>query len=145
MLGGTVSQHGTSQNTESERNAEGQVALVLRYFAAVDSEDLQGILDTLTETCRFTVETHGVVLTGRDEIAAMFKRLWSNHKSVKHHQFRFVPDPPGGRVVAQFQVENTEHDGSLTHKSNCNVFDIHDGLFSQISVYMAGPNTLNKD
>lgn len=125
--------------------ADDQIALVTRYFTAVDGEDLQGVLATLTPDCRFTVETHGVHLNGLDEVTAMFRRLWANHKAVKHDQFRFVPDPVGGRITAQFRVENTEHDGSLTHKSNCNVFDIRDGQFAQISVYMAGANTLDRE
>lgn len=132
-------------NGQSDLTAEEQIALVERYFAAVDAEDLPGVLSTMAQRCRFTVETHGVVLDGQDEITAMFKRLWANHRAVKHDRFRFVPDPVGGRIAAQFQVENTEQDGSLTYKSNCNVFDITEGLFSQISVYMAGPNTLTKD
>ena len=124
--------------------ADDQIALVIRYFQAVDTEDLEGVLATLTPACRFTVETHGVILTGTDQITAMFHRLWANHKAVKHHGFRFVTDPLGLRVAAQFQVENTEQDGSVTYKSNCNVFDIENGQFSQIAVYMTGENTLDR-
>jgi len=122
-----------------------QIDLVLRYFAAVDAEDLPAILATLTDDCVFSVETHGVVLTGTRQISDMFTRLWANHRAVRHHDFRFVADPENGRIAAQFKVENTEQDGSLTHKSNCNVFDIRDRLFSQIAVYMAGPNTLDRN
>ena len=133
-----------SINSSPDMSADEQIALVRRYFAAVDAEDLPGVLDTLTNTCRFTVETHNVTLNGVEDITTMFERLWGNHQAVKHHQFRFVTDPVGSRITAQFQVVNTEQDGSLTYKSNCNVFDISDGRFSQISVYMAGPNTLDR-
>lgn len=126
-------------------SAADQIALVEGYFSAVDGEDLSGILETLTEDCVFTVETHDVTLTGTDEIAAMFHRLWANHRAVRHYEFRYVADPPGGRIAAQFTVENTEQDGSLTHKSNCNVFDIRDGRFSRIAVYMTGANTLDRE
>lgn len=131
-------------NAPARLSADQQIALVERYFAAVDGEDLQGVLETLSDGCVFTVETHGVILTGRDEIAAMFRRLWSNHRSVRHHDFRFVPDPAGNRISVQFKVENTETDGSLTRKSNCNFFDFDGPVFSHIAVYMAGPNTLDK-
>jgi ketosteroid isomerase-like protein len=123
--------------------AEAQIALVTRYFAAVDGEDLDAVLDTLTDDCHFTVETHNVALHGKTEISAMFRRLWANHRAVRHIDFRFVPDPGGDRISAQFRVENTEHDGSLTTKSNCNFFDLADGRFSRVAVYMAGPNTLD--
>lgn len=123
--------------------AEEQIALVEAYFAAVDNEDLPGVLATLTDDCVFTVETHGVRLQGHDEISGMLRRLWKNHKTVRHHAFVHVPDPVGSRIASQFQVENTELDGQLTGKSNCNFFEIENGRFRSVAVYMAGANTLN--
>ncbi len=123
--------------------ADAQIALVERYFAAVDSEDLPGILATLAEECVFTVETHGVCLHGHEAISGMFHRLWGNHRAVRHHSFVHVPDPVGGRIASRFKVENTEHDGAVIHKSNCNFFEIADGKFQTVAVYMAGANTLN--
>ncbi len=73
----------------------------------------------------------------------MFRRLWANHRAVRHHAFVHVPDPLGGRIACRFKVENTEMDGQLTHKSNCNFFEIQDGKFETLAVYMAGVNTLN--
>lgn len=122
--------------------AEEQIALVETYFAAVDNEDLPGVLATLTDDCIFTVETHGVHLHGHDGISGMFERLWGNHKAVRHHTFVHVPDPHGNRIASRFQVENTELDGTLTHKSNCNFFEIQDGRFRAVAVYMAGANTI---
>jgi ketosteroid isomerase-like protein len=124
---------------------KGQIDLVLRYFSGVDGEDIETVLSTLTPDCVFRVETHGVELTGHAEIAAMLRRLWDNHKAVCHRDFAFVCDPGRGRIAAQFQVVNTEHDGSKTHKSNCNFFDLAGGRFSRVSVYMAGQNTLNRE
>ncbi len=114
--------------------------MVRRYFAAVDSEDLEGILALLTDDCVFSVETHGVVLRGHEEISGMFRRLWANHREVRHRDFRFVEDGP--RLAVQFLVENVELDGSLTHKSNCNFLDVEGARFSRVAVYMAGENTL---
>lgn len=124
-------------------NRDAQIALVQRYFKAVDTEDLPAILDTLSGDCVFTVETHGVRLEGREAISNMFRRLWANHRAVRHHAFVCVTDPEHARVAARFQVENTETDGSLTRKSNCNFFEMRDGRFSAIAVYMAGQNTLD--
>jgi len=122
--------------------ADEQIALVEAYFAAVDAEDLPGVLATLAPNCVFTVETHGVGLQGHEEISAMFHRLWASHRAVRHHAFVHVPDPSGGRIASRFKVENTETDGRLTHKSNCNFFEIADGRFETVAVYMAGINTL---
>ena len=119
-----------------------QIALVTRYFDAVDAENLPELLETLAPGCVFSVETHGVRLTGHGEISEMFRRLWADHAAVLHHAFTHVPDPESGRIASRFTVRNTEHDGSFTHKSNCNFFEIEDGRFSAVRVYMTGQNTL---
>ena len=122
-----------------------QIDLVRRYFGAVDGEDIDALLGTLSRDCVFTVETHGVRLEGHAEIEGMFRRLWRSHAGVLHHKFTFVPDPPGERIAARFEVCNTEHDGSRTLKSNCNFFDIRGDRFTAVAVYMAGANTLDRE
>lgn len=123
-------------------NNEQLINLVLRYFSAVDREDIDTLLGTLTSDCLFTVETHGVRLQGHDAIEGMFRRLWNSHAAVLHHEFEFVSDAETNRIVARFQVDNTEHDGSHTLKSNCNFFEVRDDRFCAVAVYMTGENTL---
>ena len=43
-------------------NKEQMKNLVLSYFKGVDNEDFTTIQNTLSETCRLTVETHAVEL-----------------------------------------------------------------------------------
>jgi hypothetical protein len=119
------------------------IDLVKRYFGGVDGADFGVISETLTDDCKFSVETHGVRSQGKNDIEQMFERLWHIHASVQHLDFRFVPAPDEDRIAAQFTVLNTHHDGSQTHKSNCNFFAVRDVLFSHVAVYMAGENTLN--
>ena len=119
-------------------------ALVLRYFSGVDNQDISLILETLAPDCVFSVETHGVRLQGHEAITAMFERLWSHHASVLHDQFHFAEDNTTSIIAVRFQVTNQLHDGSTVHKSNCNFFTVKDGLFTEVRVYMAGENTLNK-
>ena len=125
-------------------NADDIILLVQRYFSAVDQQELETVLSTLTPDCRFSVETHGVVLNGHAEITGMFERLWDAHAAVLHDQFVYVPDPANRRIACRFQVTNTLPDGSTVHKSNCNFFEVRDGLFSAVAVYMTGENTLNR-
>ncbi len=118
------------------------IALVERYFSAVDGGDFGAVAATLTPDCVFSVETHGVELNGLDDIKPMFDKLWADHAAVRHQDFVHVPAPGDSRIATRFQVVNTHHDGTLVHKSNCNFFEVQDGKFSRVSVYMAGPNTL---
>ena len=119
--------------------------LVLAYFKGVDEENIDAILETLTEDCVFSIETHGIKLVGHKEIISMFKRLWKNHKSVEHKEFYFVKDPIGNQIAVRFQVKNVLRDNQIVSKSNCNFFTLKDGIFSEVRVYMAGENTLNKE
>ena len=75
----------------------------------------------------------------------MFKRLWKNHKSVEHKEFCFIKDSIGKQIAVRFQVKNVLLNGQFVLKSNCNFFTLRDGLFSEVRVYMAGENTLNKE
>jgi ketosteroid isomerase-like protein len=121
------------------------IELVNRYFSAVDGQDIETIKDTLAPNCIFTVETHGIRLEGHAQIERMFDRLWTSHAGVKHHDFVYIASSEDGRIATRFQVVNTHHDGQLTHKSNCNFFEVFNGQFISVAVYMAGQNTLNSD
>ena len=132
----------TLENLNEKINSED---LVLQYFKGVDEKNIGAILKTLTKDCVFSIETHGIKLVGHKEIISMFKRLWKNHKSVEHKEFYFVKDPIGNQIAVRFQVKNVLRDDQIISKSNCNFFTLKDGIFSEVRVYMAGENTLNKE
>jgi len=116
---------------------------VINYFKGVDTQDIQLILSTLTSDCYFSVETHGVSISGSEEISQMFERLWANHEWVKHDQFEWVICESEKLIAVRFQVTNKLLNGQLVHKSNCNFFNCKQDLFSEVRVYMAGENTLD--
>ena len=118
---------------------------VIDYFKGVDTQDIQLILSTLTSDCYFSVETHGVSMSGSKAISQMFERLWANHQWVKHDQFEWVISKSEEAIAVRFQVTNKLLDGQLVNKSNCNFFNCTQGLFSEVRVYMAGENTLDQN
>ncbi|MGI9396497.1 MAG: hypothetical protein ACR2OS_03270, partial [Paracoccaceae bacterium] len=91
---------------------------VLDYFRGVDQEDLALILTTLCQDCLFSVETHGIVLKGHQEISGMFQRLWSKHEWVHHDQFSFVENATNAEIATRFRVTNMLKTGQLVYKSN---------------------------
>ena len=118
--------------------------MVLTYFRGVDEQDLDLIFETLAPNCAFSVETHGIKLNGHEDIRGMFDRLWSHHAAVRHDQFHFVDAGNGADIAVRFRVTNTLPDGNPVHKSNCNFFTAKDGMFTEVRVYMAGENTLDR-
>ena len=119
------------------------IALVERYFAAVDAKDVDATLAVLAPDCSITVETAGVRHCGRDtEIRGMFERLFGHFESFWHGDFNHVVDDEAGTVASQFLVRNLAADGTRQEKHNCNFFWVKNGQISAVSVYMTGVNTL---
>ena len=120
------------------------INLVQLYFNGVDSKNINQIFSTLSKECKFSVETHEVLLVGQERIRGMFERLWSNHAAVQHDKFHYVVDVESGKIAAQFRVINTHENGDKVYKSNCNFFTVREAVFETVAVYMAGENTLNQ-
>jgi len=124
------------------RNLSKMKSLVLTYFEGVDSRDFEKIKQTLDQNCRLTVETHGIELIGIAPIKLMFLNLWRDHLYVLHKDFKFVEDTMNNKISTQFNVINTQRDGKIVKKSNCNFFIVSKNKFKEINIYMAGENTL---
>lgn len=121
---------------------DGLVTLAERYFAAVDSMNLEATLRCFVSDARFTIATYDTVYRGRDtEMRAMFERLFSRYARVWHGGFDHVVHAPD-RIASRFRVENTGFDGQLSVKNNCNFFRLRGGLFLDVFVYMSGENSL---
>ena len=72
----------------------------------------------------------------------MFEGLFNRYQKVWHGAFRHVCDVKRQSIASQFKVVNTLKDGSQRSKTNCNFFELRDGLFCRIEIYMSGENTL---
>lgn len=118
------------------------IALVERYFAAVDRKDMGAVLACFVPDAEFTVATFNVTYRGRDtEVRGMFDRLFQRYPGVWHGEFHHVVQPPS-LVATRFRVENTTAAGEKIHKNNCNFFRLRGELFDDVRVYMSGDNAL---
>ena len=119
------------------------VALVEGYFSAVDRKDVEGTLTRFAADAQFAIANHGVFYEGREiEIRGMFDRLHERYAKVWHGNFSHTVDVAAQRIASRFRVENITHEGEKLVKNNCNFFELKDGLFKAVYVYMAGENSL---
>ena len=124
----------------TERSA--LIALVERYFAAVDRMDLAATLDCFCPDARFSIATYDTLYEGRDSgLRDMYERLFARYRKVWHGDFDHVVETPQ-RIASRFRVENTLFDGSLRIKHNCNFFRLRGERFDEVFVYMSGDNSL---
>ena len=120
------------------------IALVETYFAAVDRKDVVGTLACFAPTSRFSIANHGVFYNGRDtEVKGMYERLNERYAQVWHGAFTHTVDVAAQRIASRFRVENVNHQGEKLVKNNCNFFELQDGLFTAVFVYMTGENSLS--
>jgi ketosteroid isomerase-like protein len=120
------------------------VTLIETYFSAVDRKDVDGTLACFAPDARFAIANHGVSYEGRElQIRSMYERLNQRYAKVWHGDFTHTVDLAAQRVASRFRVENITHQGEKLVKNNCNFFEVRDGLFTAVYVYMAGENSLS--
>jgi len=120
------------------------VTLVETYFSAVDRKDVDGTLACFATNARFAIANHDVSYEGREiQIRSMYERLNQRYAKVWHGDFTHTVDLAAQRVASRFRVENITHQGEKLVKNNCNFFEVRDGLFTAVYVYMAGENSLS--
>jgi hypothetical protein len=73
----------------------------------------------------------------------MYERLNERYAKVWHGDFTHTVDVAAQRIASRFRVENITHQGEKLVKNNCNFFEVQDGLFSAVYVYMTGENSLS--
>jgi ketosteroid isomerase-like protein len=114
------------------------------YFAAVDQKDIKATLACFAPHARFAIANHGVLYEGRDlQIRGMYERLNERYAYVWHGDFTHTVDVTSQRIASRFRVENITHQGETLIKNNCNFFEVQDGLFTAVYVYMTGENSLS--
>ena len=119
------------------------VALVESYFAAVDRKDVEGTLECFASNARFSIANHGIFYDGRViQIRGMYERLNERYAKVWHGDFTHTVDVASQRIASRFRVENTTHQGEKLVKNNCNFFELNEGFFTAVYVYMTGENSL---
>ena len=119
------------------------VALAEGYFSSVDRKDVEGTLICFAANAQFAIANHGVFYEGREiQIRGMYDRLNERYAKVWHGDFTHTVDVAAQRIASRFRVENITHEGEKLVKNNCNFFELKDGLFTAVYVYMAGENSL---
>jgi ketosteroid isomerase-like protein len=117
-------------------------AIPASYFRAVDSLDLDSVLEHFAEDATLIVQTARVTFSGHDEIARMFTGFFADWDSMVHDIMNIVVEPGAGKVATEQHVDLVR-DGT-TRMHNCNFFDVNEeGKFSRVIIWMDGTNPLN--
>lgn len=119
------------------------VALPDSYFKAVDSKDVDAILDHFADDATLTVQTDHAVFSGAEEIRRMFTDFCGGSASIFHEIKNIVVEPEAGKVATEQSYIGELVDGTKNDMHNCNFFDVGpDGKFTRVIIWMAGQNPL---
>ena len=126
-----------TETSERDRLA----AIPASYFNAVDSLDVDAVLEHFAEDATLTVQSARVTFSGHTEIARMFTDFFADWDSMVHDITNIVVEPGAGKVATEQHVDLVR-DGT-TKMHNCNFFDVNeDGKFSRVIIWMDGTNPL---
>ena len=113
-----------------------------RYFDGVDNKQLGQVLDCFTDDAVLTEVTSNTVHDGREAIAAMFRKLFTDFSAIWHGNFVHTGDPQANAICSQFTVLITPNGGDELRYENCNRFYLQGDRFHRVFVYMSGDNLL---
>jgi ketosteroid isomerase-like protein len=114
------------------------VDLVLnRYFKRLDARDFDAALACFHDDARFTILPAGLVSIGRAAIREQLEGVLARHVSVERHPQHIAVDLSTGCVMVGFSALFTGHDGQRHAMNNVNVWQVREGRFSDVTVYVS--------
>ena len=113
---------------------------VENFFKKLNAHDLEGVMAGVTDECEMRIPSSGFTYTGKDALREHLADFLESFPVVHFRDFVAVSDPVAGRLAVRFNVSLTEDDGTETHMSNCNFFEIDDaGRLSDILIFASAP------
>ncbi|MFK7967531.1 MAG: nuclear transport factor 2 family protein [Burkholderiaceae bacterium] len=115
--------------------------VVNKYFSNVDGKNHQLVLDCFAEDAVLRVQSADVEHHGHEGIGRMFSDFM-NTPTIHHGDFTHIVDVEAQTIASQFVAINTYDDGGRVEMRNCNFFDVENGLFKRVTIYMTDENPL---
>ncbi|KAI9924681.1 hypothetical protein ASPWEDRAFT_172355 [Aspergillus wentii DTO 134E9] len=112
------------------------------YFQAVDTRNIDLVISLFAPDATFTVVTANMTFTGTNEIRRMFTDFIANSKTLSHTITSLVVDEKAGKVATEQDYVGESVDGTRSALHNCNFFDVVDGRFTRVVVWMSGASPL---
>ena len=124
-------------------NREELIALVEdAYFHNVDNKNLEPAVACFADDAELRIQSAHVSHTGHDQIRRMFRDFMGATGIIYHGDFTHVVDVERQWIASQFVARNGYDDGRHVEMRNCNFFQVEDGRFKRVTIYMTDENPL---
>ena len=112
------------------------------YFANVDNKNLEPALACFADDAELRIQSAHVSHVGHGQIGRMFRDFMGATGIIYHGDFSHVVDVDNQWIASQFVARNDYDDGRHVEMRNCNFFQIEDGRFKRVTIYMTDENPL---
>ncbi|MEL7188486.1 MAG: nuclear transport factor 2 family protein [Pseudomonadota bacterium] len=113
---------------------------VENFFKKLNAHDLDGVMEGIADECEMRIPSSGFTYTGKVALREHLQDFLDSFPVVNFRDFVVVSDPVESRLAVRFNISLIEEDGTETHMSNCNFFEIDDsGHLSDILIFASAP------
>lgn len=110
------------------------------FFLKLNAHDLEGVMQGIAPECEMRIPSSNFTYTGWDALRDHLDDFLTSFTVVNFRDFIAVADPAENRIAVRFNISLTEEDGTETHMSNCNFFEVNDhGLLTDILIFASAP------
>ncbi len=113
---------------------------VENFFKKLNAHDLDGVMAGIAEDCEMRIPSSNFTYTGKTALRDHLDDFLQSFPVVNFRDFIVVSDPVESRLAVRFNISLTEDDGTQTHMSNCNFFEVDEkGLLTDILIFASAP------
>lgn len=113
---------------------------VANFFKKLNAHDLDGVMEGIADECEMRIPSSGFTYTGKAALREHLDDFLTSFPIVNFRDFIVASDPVEGRLAVRFNISLTEDDGTETHMSNCNFFEVNEaGKLTDILIFASAP------
>ncbi len=110
------------------------------FFLQLNARDLEGVMAGIADECEMRIPSSNFTYTGKQALRDHLEDFITSFSTINFRDFISVADVDQRRLAVRFNISLIEEDGTETHMSNCNFFEIDDGgLLTDILIYASAP------
>lgn len=110
------------------------------FFLQLNAHDLEGVMAGIADECEMRIPSSNFTYTGKQALRDHLEDFITSFSTINFRDFISVADVEQRRLAVRFNISLIEEDGTETHMSNCNFFEIDErGLLTDILIYASAP------
>jgi ketosteroid isomerase-like protein len=127
----------SAESAEPRLNRDALLEIVSHYFAALDSQDVEGAVACFGPEASLTSGNDAASLVGHDALRNFFTEIFSVSLGMEHNVLSTVVDEDAGHVALEIRYRDRLKAGKSYDMRNANFFDIGaDGLFERVHLWL---------